>query len=352
MTPKSLLTKKITRREFLSYSGFGLFALSGISRRPKPAWLSAAGAEPEYPLGRVIDDSIDLYDQPSLVGKKIKKLWKDNVLKITDVTVGDASTTYNRIWYKLNDEGYAGSGGIQPVQIITASGDDQVPATGCLGEVTVPFTDSHWWPGQSENLALRLYYATTYWVIEYKLDRDQKGWYGLADEKLKTSYYAQANHIRLIPDAELAPINPYVPPEAKRLEVHLDEQIVIAYEQDIPIFMSRTATGGKFSNGDFTTPRGRHIIYSKRGSRHMAAGDRAAANSYDLPGIPWVSYITEDGIAFHGTYWHNDFGHPRSHGCINLSPQAARWIYLWSNPVMLPGEPKNFDPNGTVVDVI
>jgi lipoprotein-anchoring transpeptidase ErfK/SrfK len=136
------------------------------------------------------------------------------------------------------------------------------------------------------------------------------------------------------------------------MEVHLDEQIVIAYEWNIPVFMSRTATGGKFTNGDYTTPKGRHIIYSKRGSRHMAAGDRAAANSFDLPGIPWISYITEDGIAFHGTYWHNDFGHPRSHGCVNLSPQAARWIYRWSNPVVPPGKPSNYDPNGTVVDVI
>jgi lipoprotein-anchoring transpeptidase ErfK/SrfK len=157
-------------------------------------------------------------------------------------------------------------------------------------------------------------------VVSYKVNRDGSPWYGLLDDRLKSVYYGPANHIRLIPSFELAPLSPHVPPSAKRLEVHLDEQIVIAYEWNIPVFMSRAATGGKFSNGDFTTPKGRHIIYSKRGSRHMAAGDRAAANSYDLPGIPWISYITEDGIAFHGTYWHNDFGHPRSHGCVNLSP--------------------------------
>ncbi len=148
------------------------------------------------------------------------------------------------------------------------------------------------------------------------------------------------------------PLSPDVPPEQKRLEVHLEEQIVIAYEWNMPVFTSRTATGAKFSTGDYTTSKGRHIIYSKRGSRHMAAGARSAANSYDLPGIPWISYITEDGIAFHGTYWHNDFGHPRSHGCLNLSPQAARWIYLWSNPVVPPDKISNYDPNCTIVDVI
>ena len=83
----------------------------------------------------------------------------------------------------------------------------------------------------------------------------------------------------------------------------------------------------------------------------MAAGDRAAANSYDLPGIPWVCYITEDGVAFHGTYWHNDYGKPRSHGCINLTPQAARWIYLWTMPYVDPQKDGDYDETATAVDV-
>jgi lipoprotein-anchoring transpeptidase ErfK/SrfK len=64
----------------------------------------------------------------------------------------------------------------------------------------------------------------------------------------------------------------------------------------------------------------------------MADGDFAAPASYDLPGVPWVSYLTDSGISFHGTYWHNDFGKPRSHGCINLPTPSARWVYLWTRP--------------------
>ncbi len=63
----------------------------------------------------------------------------------------------------------------------------------------------------------------------------------------------------------------------------------------------------------------------------MAAGNRAFGD-YDLPGVPWVSYLTDWGIAFHGTYWHNDFGNPRSHGCINMTPDAAKWLYRWTQP--------------------
>jgi len=58
----------------------------------------------------------------------------------------------------------------------------------------------------------------------------------------------------------------------------------------------------------------------------MARGN-LAANGYDLPGVPWNSYITEEGIAFHGTYWHNNFGKPRSHGCINLTPRLRNGFF-------------------------
>ena len=106
-----------------------------------------------------------------------------------------------------------------------------------------------------------------------------------------------------------------------------------------------------FSNGKFYTPPGRHKTFHKRPSRHMAAGN-LAYNGYDLPGIPWVCYITERGIAFHGTYWHNDYGRPRSHGCINLTPQAAKWIYRWTLPVVPPNEQKMYNEFATRVDVI
>jgi lipoprotein-anchoring transpeptidase ErfK/SrfK len=83
----------------------------------------------------------------------------------------------------------------------------------------------------------------------------------------------------------------------------------------------------------------------------MAAGN-LAYNGYDLPGVPWISYITESGISLHGTYWHNNFGRPRSHGCINLSPKAAKWVYLWTLPAVPPQEQYVHEESGTIVDVI
>jgi lipoprotein-anchoring transpeptidase ErfK/SrfK len=74
---------------------------------------------------------------------------------------------------------------------------------------------------------------------------------------------------------------------------------------------------------------------------------------YDLPGVPWVSFFTGNGEAFHGTYWHNDFGHPRSHGCINLSNSAAKFIYRWTRPTVPPGTDYLHVPNyGTAVHIV
>ena len=102
------------------------------------------------------------------------------------------------------------------------------------------------------------------------------------------------------------------------------------------VFATRISTGGKRRSGTYTTPSGDFITFHKRPTRHMAAGD-IASNGFDLPGVPWVLYITKSGISFHGTYWHNDFGRPRSHGCINLTPQAAKWLYRWTIPTRAAG---------------
>jgi hypothetical protein len=273
------------------------------------------------------------------------------IVPISEVTIGDREPAFNRVWYSLNGEGYVHSGSIQPVQTKLNSVPASVPENGALAEVTVPFTDAHWRTDKKFAVAYRLYYGTTHWVTGLMSNKENQLWYRLAEDKWKLSYYAPAEHLRLIPDEELAPISAQIPPFAKRIEVHTQEQVVIAYEWDQPVFMAKTATGAKFSNGNFATPAGRHITAHKRPSRHMAAGN-LAYNGYDLPGVPWIIYITENGISFHGTYWHNNFGRPRSHGCINLTPKAAKWLYLWTQPVVPPHEQFVHEGYGTAVDVI
>ncbi len=112
---------------------------------------------------------------------------------------------------------------------------------------------------------------------------------------------------------------------------------------------TKISSGRKFDDGTFWTPEGGFVTFRKRGSRHMAAGN--LATGYDLPGVPWVCYITDDGVSFHGTYWHNDFGAPRSHGCVNMTPAAAKWLYRWTSPVVPAEEQEVWVSYGTEVNI-
>ncbi|MGH2524736.1 MAG: L,D-transpeptidase, partial [Anaerolineales bacterium] len=100
------------------------------------------------------------------------------------------------------------------------------------------------------------------------------------------------------------------------------------------------------------TPSGAHPIWSKRISRHMQGGTLDAG--YDLPGVGWVCYFASNGAALHSTYWHNDFGIPKSHGCLNCRPEDAKWLFRWTAP-QVPYQPGditvNWDNRGTTVDI-
>ena len=366
-----IASQSITRREFLRLGGTGFAAALGVfipSNKILYSILNQFYIRSSFPdrilehinqiaiippnqQGRVLDPSINVYDKPTFSGSLVKRYWRDWVLPLADVTIGKSEDSFNMVWYKVGDEGYVHSGGIQPVFTITNPVITQIPQGGTLAEVTVPFTDAHWDPGQDKSVAYRFYYATTYWVMEIVQDAEGLPWYGVRDDKWEYMFYVPASHLRLIPSDELMPISSDVPSQMKRIEVHIPEQVMIAYEYDQPVFMARVASGAVFSNGDYSTPTGRHQTFHKRASRHMARGN-LAYNGYDLPGVPWNSYITEDGIAFHGTYWHNNFGRPRSHGCINLTPQASKWVYLWTKPDVPPDQEGIYEQTGTVVDVI
>jgi len=60
----------------------------------------------------------------------------------------------------------------------------------------------------------------------------------------------------------------------------------------------------------------------------------ADLDDYELPGVPWTPSFTESGIAFHGTYWHDNFGTPMSRGCINMRIEDAKWLFRWANPMI------------------
>lgn len=345
MSPRS---DSLSRRDFLKLTGLGL--LSALFPRLTKTH-AASGLLPDQ-KGRVAAESIQLHAAPSFDADVVDEHWQDILLPITGLEISDDTEAYNRVWYKIGEDGYAYSGSIQPVLTRLNKPAYEHPKTGSLAEVSVPYTDARREPADNAELAHRLYYETIHWIVETIVNAEtSKVWYLLRDDKWKDEkYYVLASHLRLIPDAELAPISPDVPNYLKRIDVRLREQLVIAYENNRPVFATRASTGTRFVGGKYYTPEGSYITYYKRPSRHMAT-DNLASNGYDLPGVPWVSYITKGGISLHGTYWHNDFGAPRSHGCINLTSQSAKWLYRWTNPVVPSEKEFIYGYTGTRVEI-
>lgn len=188
-----------------------------------------------------------------------------------------------------------------------------------------------------QGLPVRLYYEMVFWVDEIMVDDQGKTWY-----RVNPNYYggvdmlwAPAEAFRPISKDEVAPINQSA--EEKRIIVDVIQQSLSCYEGKREVYYCRVSTGAKFDMygnavDKWATPIGQHRVARKYLTLQMSGGTTGA--SYDLPGIGWTTIFVTGGVAFHSTFWHNDFGVPRSHGCVNLTPQDAKWIFRWTAPTV------------------
>ena len=339
------LPDRLSRREFLHVSGMGLLALAVPAH-----WGGRALDLPVGQLGRVADATVDVYRQASFAGERLHTFWRDDVLALDRAVVGDEVPEHNRVWYHVADMGFVHSSPVQPVLDQPNQPLETIAYDGQLMEVSVPFADIYWRPRTDAERAYRFYYGTTHWIDGVSRDVRGHRWYRIQDDKWTFRYFGPAEAFRPVPAPEVTPISPDVPLEEKRVVVDLTHQWVQCYEASQLVFTAKISSGEQLQDGTYRTPLGEYVTFRKRHSRHMAAGNLAAG--YDLPGVPWVVYITEDGVSFHGTYWHNDFGRPRSHGCINMSPQAAKWLFRWTQPVV-PWDEQEVEVNyGTRVQIV
>lgn len=117
-------------------------------------------------------------------------------------------------------------------------------------------------------------------------------------------------------------LTPTATPTPERwIDVNLTTQRLVAYEGDVPIMSTLISSG----SAEFPTIKGTYYISLKLIEQDMS-GD-----GYSTSDVPFVMYFY-DSYSLHGAYWHNDFGRPRSHGCVNLPLAEAEWLYYWSYP--------------------
>lgn len=128
----------------------------------------------------------------------------------------------------------------------------------------------------------------------------------------------------------------------KWIDVDLDAQRLYAKEGDRTVFEFPISSGLPW----FPTVTGEFKIWAKVKSQRMTGGSKTDGTFYDLPNVPFVQYFYK-GYGIHGAYWHNDFGKPRSHGCVNLRPEDAKTLFYWTNPPLPEGRGAIYkiDPN-------
>lgn len=322
--------KNISRRDFLKLGGlaFGSLAFSPYSK--------LYGFD-DGTLVRVATDSVSVYREPSDESAVVSTWYRDELVHVYDEVRGlNGEPKYNPIWYRVWG-GYMHRARLQKVKILFNKPIDFLQeGTRQLVEVTVPYTQAHqrttrdgWQPN------LRLYYESVHWIDRIEEGPDGAPWYRVFDPS--GVYYISARDVRPIPHTDLDPISPEISGQHKRIEINLTTQTVTALEYEKAVFQARTSSGlasprkpGQIST---VTPVGEFNIFEKKPSVHMGNGNLVAdTDDYELPGVSWVLYFTEFGHAFHGTYWHENFGTPMSHGCLNLRSADARWLFRWALP--------------------
>jgi hypothetical protein len=316
--------KTFSRRDFLKLGGLTLASLAFTSFLPENT-----GFE-DMDLVRVAKDPVSVYKKPSDTSQIVNTWPRDSLIHVYE-TVQVETPGNNPHWYHVYG-GYMNAARLQKVRLhYNVPLSSIPPTTKVLSEVTVPYTQAYrynqwdgWFP------TYRLYYSSTQWITGIDTGPDGKAWYIIQDEADKNlHYYVPAVQLRPIFPEEITPLSLNVPMEGKRIDINLTTQTLTCLEYEKAVFTTQVSSG---VTGLYDTPSGHFNIQVKLPSRNMSITSPLADDVIPLVGVPWTSFFTDKGHALHGTYWHNNFGFPMSHGCVNMRNEDALWLFRWSKP--------------------
>lgn len=356
----------ISRRQFLHSSAL----LSSVLGIPHPQIDAPFGRSANPDIGVVAGaDYVGYFRTPS-TSERISSYPYGYTGEIYETVRGEPySDTLPSVYWHRTDEGYAHSSYFvrcrERVNLPVASiplgyiGDNRM-----LGMITVAKAYRYTRPtvtSWSMGWPYILFFGQVHWFTETAYDERGRVWYRLQDDyELGLESWVPSQFVQPITDDEFSPI---APGEEKWLVIDRRRQIIEAYQGEFAagniVLSAPCRTGGILADPaggyrDFTTPRGVYFVEGKAPSRRMVGWD-TVNYPYDLPGVPWTTYFVSSGIAIHGVWWHRNFGVPGSHGCVNVHPAIAKWLFRWTEPYCPPGlfYLNNPDPGrGTPVEVI
>ncbi len=337
----------ISRRDFLKLSGL---ALGGLAFTP---FLPGLTDFDDSFVVRIGTANMPVRKEPSDESRIELSRYRDELVHVYgEVTA--AEPKHNPVWYRVWG-GYLHRGRLHRVRTIYQEPIKTIPeGRRLIADVTVPFTNPWRYSKLAgwQILSPPMYYGSVHFidaVEEGPEMADYDGpWYRIFDElDSNVTYYAPAIHMRVLPEDMLYPMSPDVPYQDKLIEINLATQMLYAYEYGSHVFQTNISSGvpGDPTGGSgipTTTPVGSFTIMDKVPAKHMGFsyfGEQTTGNiladvdNYVLPGVPWTSFFTTQGHAFHGTYWHENFGSPMSHGCINMRTDEANWLFRWATPI-------------------
>ncbi len=378
------MKRNLSRRDFLKLAGLGLGAMAFNPKfLPDLEYLSLPKRLPQFPasqiIGRVVDTGVDLRSQPTNdpgLNTSIAKLEADTLLEWNREVVGNVVGGLSNQRYVETPQGYVYGSVLQPTRNHPNTPITEIPAgqPGFWAEVTVPYVDlahegvvaSPWLRDHIQyNFPPRLYYGQVVWMdqiragsgfVEYRWNEDANGrGYGYGGS-YGEYYWGDGAGFKVLTDDDVSMLSPDVDPNEKKMVLNLDYQTLSCFEGSREVYFCRVSSGLKyfdFNTGetvDYSTPAGTLLTHWKIISKNMTAGDEAAG--YSTPAVPWCTFIATGGIAVHGAHWHNAFGERRSRGCVNVTPEDAKWIFRWTTPYvsLAAGEERrNLPEHGTVV---
>jgi hypothetical protein len=357
------MKKPLSRRDFLKLSGVGLGALAFNPYKIFDLeYLASPKPLPQFPaseiIGRVLEPGIDLRNKPTNdpnLNTSIAKLPADTLVEWVRQVNGNVIGGLNNQRYVEIPQGYIYASVLQPTRNHPNVPIQAMPAgqPGFWAEVTVPYVDlthegvvaSPWLQDHIlYNFPPRLYYDQVVWIdqvrttngfAEYRWNEDGGG-HGYGYGAYNEFYWADGAAFEILTEADVAPISPEIDPNDKRIEVDLDYQTLSCYEGNTEVYFCRISSGLPYDpatgavSDKLATPVGNLLTHWKIMSLNMTAG--SFQTGYSTPAVPWSTMISGDGIAIHGAFWHNAFGEKRSHGCINVTPADAKWIFRWTTP--------------------
>ena len=360
------MQSQLSRRSFLQIAALGLGTL-GLRSMKRMFIL------PDFPqfdrLGRVVASKIDLKARPDVNSQTVGVLYEDAVVPWLRETTGPQPMRHNQRWVETPD-GYLWSPQVQPVwnqpnQPLKVLPETSL-GTGMWVEVSIPYVDltlanppprAPWLINRLEiGLPPRFFYSQIAWVDQIKVDEENQTWYRINERYgYGDAFWAPAEAFRPLTAEEMTPINPDV--EDKRILVDVTYQTMSCFEGNSEVYSARVSTGALYNyQGErvdaWGTPLGKHRIWRKAVSLPLGGG--SAAQGWDLPAVGWITLFVGAGVAVHSTYWHNNYGVPTSRGCVNASPDDAKWVFRWTQPQVPydPGDVTVSMPGGTMIEVI